>query len=532
MKTAEVGRSTKRVVAPPPENGSLFGWTVFILLLCGGAVACWIGTFYVFSHPEQPFSYRLLAKLHKLDPPKRFTLTAAPAGEFLGPERLLERYGAMSQNEITDQSDNLQRSYLRNYDHQTYKVPYLIGKYTVLDAYPLANSKYFSSGMAVVAQSVEVPNIFIEHVFPADKMHMAAMQRILATGLIIEFRRSYDLSAIVHVANLGNGRLLFTCVPLLYGPYGTTQNGAGFQLDPPKELNVQAGLPTVNLVQIENAERKLAEYRRVAGTRVAATAETPDKAPKSLTGTPELALNGGSGMQAANGGAAGQAQANAAPAQAVASPAVPAASPAPALVRVAKALPITTPSSPETMPSAPKATLVKAAPVALVTNTGGALPVTVPPAPKALPVTAAPPAVPAAQPVLTTSPPPDTTGQVGTWATYRPGQMPRGRLLDVQQTSELAERGVGVEPMYLRGDFSVTAARENRAVLRPKQSLAERMLGRGNARIIVEYPRGLAAPAEGESFQRGSERPFQVVDVRRGADGQVNIYVREVTTAE
>lgn len=529
MKTAEVGRSTKRVVAPPPENGSLFGWTVFILLLCGVAVACWIGTFYVFSHPERPFSYRLLAKLHKLDPPKRFALTAAPAGEFLGPERLLERFGAVSQNELTDQSDNLQRSYLRNYDHQTYKVPYLIGKYTVLDAYPLTNSKYFNSGMAVIAQAVEVPNIIIEHVFPADKMHMAAMQRILATGLIIEFRRSYDLSAIVHVANLGGGRLLFTCVPLLYGPYGTTQNGAGFQLDPPKELNVQSGLPTVNLVQIENAERKLAEYRRAMGTRVAATAEASDKAPKSLTGTPELALSGGT--QPANGGTAGQVQANAAAAQPVASPGVPAASPAPALVRVAKAIPLTTPSSPGTAPPVPKATLVKAAPVALVTNSGGTLPATtVPPAPRALPVAAASPVV--AQPVLTTSPPPDTTGQVGTWPTYRPGQMPRGRLLDVQQTSELAERGVGAEPMYLRGDFSVTAARENRAVLRPKQSLAERMLGRGNARIIVEYPRGLGAPAEGESFQRGSERPFQVVDVRRGADGQVNIYVREVTTAE
>jgi hypothetical protein len=509
MKTAELGRSTKRVAAPPPENGSLFAWTVFILLLCGMAVACWIGTFYVFSHPEQPFSYRLLAKLHKLEPPKRFELTAAPAGEFLGPERLLERYGAMSQSELTDQSDRLQRSFLRNYDHQTYKVPYLIGKFTVLDAYPLNSSKYFSSGMAVVAQSVDVPNIFIEHMFPADKAHLASMQRILATGLIMEFRRSYDLSAIVHISNLGDGRLLFTCVPLLYGPYGTNQNGAGFQLDPPKELNVQSGLPTVNPVQIGNAERKLAEYRRAMGTRVAAAAETPDKAPKSLTGTPELALAGGT--QAS--GDAVQAQANGRAAQPNASPPAPAGSPAPALVRVARALPVNTPSAPGTMAPAPRATLVKAAPEAIPSPTVAA-------------------AVPVAQPVLTTSPPPDTTGRVGTWPTYRPGQMPRGRLLDVQQTSDLVERGVGTEPMYLRGDFSVTAARDNRAVLRPKQSLAERMLGRGNARIIVEYPRGLSAPAEGESFQRDAERPFQVVDVRRGADGQVNIYVREVTTTE
>jgi hypothetical protein len=110
--------------------------------------------------------------------------------------------------------------------------------------------------------------------------------------------------------------------------------------------------------------------------------------------------------------------------------------------------------------------------------------------------------------------------------------MPRGRLLDVDQTADLANKGVGNETIYLRGDFTVTAARDNRAVLRPRQSLADRVLNRGNARIIAEFPRGVSAPREGESFQRATDRPFQIVDVRRGADGQVNIYVREVTNAE
>ena len=72
------------------------------------------------------------------------------------------------------------------------------------------------------------------------------MQRTLTTGLGIELRRSYDLSAIIHVDNLGGGRLLFTCIPLLYGPYGTTQGGSGFQLDPPKSVNLKAGLPLVS----------------------------------------------------------------------------------------------------------------------------------------------------------------------------------------------------------------------------------------------------------------------------------------------
>ncbi len=110
--------------------------------------------------------------------------------------------------------------------------------------------------------------------------------------------------------------------------------------------------------------------------------------------------------------------------------------------------------------------------------------------------------------------------------------MPRGRLLDVDQTTDLADKGIGNTTIYLRGDFTVTAARENRAVLRPHQSLADHVLNRGNARIIVEYPRGAPTPREGENFQRATDRPFQIVDVRRGADGQVNIYVREVTSTE
>ena len=249
MKTVELGRSGRRS-RQQPENDNLFGWTVFILLLCGFAVTCWIGTFYIFTHPEEPFNYHILEKLKKLDPPKRFELTAAPIGEFLGAEKLLTKYGAMSGWQIDEESKNLLRSFLRNYDHQVGKVPYVTGKFTVLDSYPLSQSKFCDSGVAVLAQSADVPTIYIEHLFPAGSEQLPAMQRTLTTGLGIELRRSYDLSAIIHIHNLGGGRLLFTCVPLLYGPYGTTQAGSGFQLDPPKSVNLKAGLPLLGQSQI------------------------------------------------------------------------------------------------------------------------------------------------------------------------------------------------------------------------------------------------------------------------------------------
>ena len=109
--------------------------------------------------------------------------------------------------------------------------------------------------------------------------------------------------------------------------------------------------------------------------------------------------------------------------------------------------------------------------------------------------------------------------------------MPRGRLLDIGQSLDLADKGVGSsEPTYLRGGFVVTASKDNRAVLRPQQSLTDRVLNRGNARIIAEFPHGVPTPPIGQNFQRGAERPFQVIDVRKGADGQVNVYVREITS--
>jgi hypothetical protein len=480
MKAIELGRTRGRL--PPPEGADgLFGWTVVILLLCGVAVVCWIGTFYVFDHPEQPFNYQLLAKLNKLAPPKRFELTAAPSGEFLGADKLLERYGAMTSVGLQEESNNLLRSYLRNYDHQVGKVPYVTGKYTVLDAFPMAESQYFGSGVVALAQSNDVPTIYMEAIFPASKEQLASMQRVLITGLGLELRRSFDLTAIVHVTNLGGGRLLFTCMPLLYSSYG--QSGNSFQLEPPSALFVKSGLPLVSNNQFEAAENRFAQYRRAAGSQLAA-ANTPSAKTPSANASP--------GASVAN---------------------------SPTLVAALRAEPVSTPTpsllgkSPR--PTAtPKQTVVAAAspvnrPSATPTATAVAVAETTP------------------QPFLAASASPGAGNRIGSWQLYKPGLMPRGRLLDVNQTAELADKGMGTDPTYLKGEFTVTAARENRAVLRPKQESAS---GPGaSVRIIVEFPRGGNVPKEGDPLARLNDRPFQIEDVRKGADGQVNIYVREIT---
>jgi hypothetical protein len=483
MKAVELGRSRNRMHQQPgPDN--LFGWTVFILLLCGFAVACWIGTFYVFNHPEQPFNYQILTKLNKLEPPKRFELTVAPAGEFLGADKLLEKYGAMTAPQLVEESNDLLRSYLRNYDHQIGKVPYAIGKFTVLDAFVTNETQYFGPGMTVLAQSNDVPTIYIEQIFPAEKQDLPAMQRVLITGLGLELRRSYDLSAVVHISNLGDGKLLFTCVPLLYGSYG--QIGSSFQLEPPRALYVKEGLPMVNQNKFHSAEQRYAEYRKATGSQIAST--TSQKATGNL----------------------------------VAESATPRPSP-PNLVSAPKAQPVIKTTPGILAKQSPAGLLAKQSPAATPPKA------TYSPGPASTPASTAvatPPAVAATQPFLASSPTPGTNSRAATWQTYHPGQFPRGRLIEVAQGSTLADQGIGTDPVYLRGDFTVTAARENRAVLRPKQT------GNENVRIIVEFPKGLPVPQEGESLGRAADRPFQIVDVRRGADAQINIYVREITSAQ
>src|SRR4029453_5106511 len=101
--------------ARPPERINYFAWTVAILLLTGFALAAWLGSFYFFNQPERPDSYRILQKLHKIEPPKRFELTAAPAGEFLKSSELYERYVGMGAAELAKTNPELPRNYIPNF---------------------------------------------------------------------------------------------------------------------------------------------------------------------------------------------------------------------------------------------------------------------------------------------------------------------------------------------------------------------------------------------------------------------------------
>jgi hypothetical protein len=431
-------------------------------------------SFYVFGHPEKPFSYSILAKLRKLETPKRFEITAAPEGEFLNAHQLWEKYNKMTNRELDRASETLLRNYLRNYKLTGDKVPYVIGSFNILDSYELGDANLFSSGVVAVAQATDAPQVLIEHVFTGDKRVIPVLHRMLLTGLNLRFDRTVDLSALVNVSRLKDGRLQFTAIPLLYGSY-TTSTGAGtFSLEPPTHLNVSAGLPVVSQAQVEEATEKLVAHRSRARLD---PAESTSAVPRSQ-------------MQ---------------------------------LVRVERPKPVDETAVP---PLASPTPLPEDAPVL------PAIPVK---SPESTPAMAATGAKPTATPLQPFCPQRGLVSprQAESQQTCRAN--PRGRLANVPDMPELASRGVGGERVYLQGSFVVTASGQDRAVLRSQAALPEN-LGIGgrssNTRIIVQFPSGSRPPSEGSTLSRDSRRPFLVTEVRKTSDGQVNVYVREVTRAQ
>lgn len=494
-----------------PGRDNLFVWTVFILLLIGVAFACWLGSFYIFGHPEQPKPYKILKKLGKIDAPKRFEVTAAPPGEFLGPQKLFERYSKMTRLELERENAELLRNYIKNYRETKKLVPYATGRYEIISSYELQKSDMFSSGVVALAQASDFPQILIEHIYTAPPSAIPGLRSMLQPGLEMKLERTLDLAAVIHVERTFDGRLQLTVVPLLYGTYALKQGVGTFGLEPPQELNIEAGVPVVKGKLLQDSLRAYADFRR----------KRPIRSPYQQTEEgeetqgPELVR-----LDSVKPGAPVP--------ESGALPEVPVATPIP-VKPTARSKSQPTPGARST----PPAVALNTTPRPVATPPPPAPPVATP-AQQGRPPTTSPQGVPL-KPFIASAPAPNMqTSGGGRWRTYSPGQQPPGRTLTPREVGELADRGDLGERVYLRGNFVVTASGENRAVLRTQGAFADpaRAGGAGAARIIVEYPPSAVPPAEGSTFSRDDSRGFEVRDVRRGADGQINIYVREITQPE
>jgi hypothetical protein len=528
--------------ARPRRRTNYFAWTVAILLLTGFALAAWLGSFYIFNQPERPDSYRILQRLHKIEPPKRFELTAAPAGEFLNSKQLYERYSVMGNAELARTNAELARNYIRNYQQVRGLVPYVVGRYKIVAARELGPGDVFTSGMVALTNAVDNGELLMEHLYPAAPEALPLMKQTLHAGLEIKLERSHDISSVIHTERLVDGRMMITAVPLLYGSYTVTRGLGTFRLEPPLSLNLAAGWPLFKTSERNEIEQHYAEYQQKAAVAQGGPISIPGFSPSA---TPPPAANELVRVEQAIAIGPPPTAPVIAKNEKLANPTPPPKgrkwgkkqkleSPPPAM----------SPAQPviAQKPSAPSATPFTLASAATPPN----VPVGKPPSPAntsnaQAPAVAQAPSVPTATPVpvLPAQPaPPDASNVAlasnaggGSWKTFPPGKMPLGRLVGTGDLRDVAEHGLAGERVYLKGQFVVNFADANKAVLRPRTKLTDKVLhfgGGSSTRIIVEFPAGYVPPRQGAEVTRDELRPYEITEVRRQEDGQLNVFVREI----
>jgi len=519
--------------ARPRRGTNYFAWTIAILLLTGFALAAWLGSFYIFDQPERPDSYRILQILHKIDQPKRFQLTAAPAGEFLSAKQLYDRYIGMGSAELARANAELARNYIRNYQLVRGLVPYVVGRYTIVAARELGPDDVFTSGMVALTAAADSGELLMEHLYPANPETLPLMKQTLKVGLEVKLERNHDISAVLHAERLMDGRIMITAVPLLYGSYTVTRGLGTFRLEPPLSLNLLAGWPIFKAEERTTIDQRIAEFRQnIAASqgRVPipglSPSATPPPADNQLVrveqarpvGTPAPAPGLAKGGKLADAtplpkgrkGARKQKLQSPAPAVTPAHPVVAQNSPAPSAPPLAVAaamtprIPVATPASTSATAQAPPA--ITATPIPVL------------------------PALPVPADASTGTLASNAGG--GSWKTFPPGKMPLGRLIGTGDLRDVAERGLAGERVYLKGQFVVNFSDANRAVLRPRTKLTDKVLhlggGGSSTRIVVEFPAGYTPPQQGAVVNRDELRPFEITEVRKQDDGQLNVFVREI----
>jgi len=527
--------------ARPRRRINYFAWTVAILLLIGFALAAWLGSFYIFNQPERPDSYRILQRLHKIEPPKRFELTAAPAGEFLNPKELYERYSEMGNAELARTNAELARNYIRNYQMVRGLVPYVVGRYKIVAARELGPGDVFTSGMVALTNAVDNGELLMEHLYPASPEALPLMKQTLNVGLEIKLERSHDISSVIHAERLVDGRMMITAVPLLYGSYTVTRGLGTFRLEPPLSLNLAAGWPLFKASERNSIEQRYAEYQKKAAVAQGGPISIPGMSPSA---TPPPAANELVRVEQAiplgtpptgRVVAKNEKLANPTPPpkgrrwgkkQKLESP-PPAMTPAPMIAQKPSA-PSATPFTVASAATPPNIPVATPAPAANASNAQAPAVAQAPSVPTATPV-----------PVLPAQPVPADASNValasnaggGSWKTFPAGRMPLGRLIGTGDLRDVAEHGLAGERIYLKGQFVVNFSDANKAVLRPRTKLTEKMLhfgGGSSTRIIVEFPAGYVPPRQGAEVNRDEQRPYEITEVRKQGDGQLNVFVREI----
>ncbi|MDZ4287045.1 MAG: hypothetical protein U0984_03760, partial [Prosthecobacter sp.] len=223
-------------VSKKKEGGGIFWWSILITLLMGAATFCWFFSIMVFSHPEKPFNYKMLAKFKKLEMLRPFTVYTAPHGKFLGARDLLTEFFPYSQDQMAVRNDVLKRSYIRNYKHE--QPTYLKGDFNVISSRRLTPADVMGQGWVVRARAADIEDVDVEILMPG----LVSEAEPYAVGATIKLDQKQTFASTLHVQRMEADRLCVSVIPLAYQGFVSNAGGV-IRMTPPEALNMDAYWP-------------------------------------------------------------------------------------------------------------------------------------------------------------------------------------------------------------------------------------------------------------------------------------------------
>ncbi|MCB1229024.1 MAG: hypothetical protein KDN19_02090 [Verrucomicrobiae bacterium] len=221
------------------ENiGSLFLWSVVIVVLLGLNAFSWIFCMYVFGNPEVPFNYKLLTKLEKLDPITSFDPVTAPRGKFNNAKTLYLEYYDFDAGKRNAFNGILKRFYLKNYLERD-DVTFISGSFKVESARELQPDDVFPHGVAVRLQAEDFPAAHVDFVLPSPSDFVIPEEHF-RVGDIVQIQESATCAAVIHVQRMDEDNICFTAVPLVAREFETPA-GPKLNVEPPERLNLDTG---------------------------------------------------------------------------------------------------------------------------------------------------------------------------------------------------------------------------------------------------------------------------------------------------
>ena len=244
------GSVSRAANAMKKADGGIFWWTVAIVILVALAAFSWIASIFIFTHPERPYNYKLLSRIHRLEEIKQFTEKDVPKGKSLTPPELFQRFSPLTEENLTNHNNLLRRNYITNFKSRDEKPFYVRGRFKVVHARPLTEQDVVPQGLVARAVAVnedgrEYRNVIVEYVLPTG----SAVPGIgFAPGdlLDIDSRRSKSrlYGAIINIDRPSEDVLVFTIVPLMYGEHLIDPaKGRVLTAVPPQRLNMAAIFP-------------------------------------------------------------------------------------------------------------------------------------------------------------------------------------------------------------------------------------------------------------------------------------------------